>query len=136
MNNTIVSTRDDSKALLDVKDAKEVKDTTGWYEYEPSYDGVITHINTAGARLFGFTSADDVIGKKMNELYAHPFDHEKTLSMLFRDGQVHGFYTLMKSRNGNLFFIKQSSSVILEGIDQYPIKVRGEFEPIQSMLSL
>ena len=71
----------------------------------------------------------------MNELYAHPFDHEKTLSMLFRDGQVHGFYTLMKSRNGNLFFIKQSSSVILEGIDQYPLKVKSEFEPILSMVS-
>ena len=50
MNNTIVSTIDDSKALLDVK-VKDVKDATGWYEYEPSYDGVITHINTAGARL-------------------------------------------------------------------------------------
>lgn len=130
MNNTIVSTIDDSKALLDVKDAK------GWYEYEPSYDGVVTHINTAGARLFGFTSADDVIGKKINELYAHPFDHEKTLSMLFRDGQAHGFFTLMKTRHGKLFFIRQSSSVILEGIDQYPLKVKSEFEPIQSMLSL
>ena len=130
MNNTIVSTIDDSKALLNVKDAK------GWYEYEPSYDGVITHINTAGARLFGFTSSDDIIGKKINELYAHPFDHEKTLSMLFRDGQAHGFFTLMKTRHGKLFFIRQSSQVILEGIDQYPLKVKSEFEPIQSMLSV
>ena len=130
MNNTMVSTIDDSKALLDVKDAK------GWYEYEPSYDGVITHINTAGARLFGFTSSDDVIGKKINELYAHPFDHEKTLSMLFRDGQAHGFFTLMKTRHGKLFFIRQSSTVILEGIDQYPLKVKSEFEPVQSMVSL
>jgi len=76
MNNTMITTIDESKTLPDVKD------TTGWYEYEPSYDGVVTHINTAGARLFGFTSPDDVIGKKINELYAHPFDHEKTLSML------------------------------------------------------
>lgn len=130
MNNTMITTRDESKTLPDVKEA------TGWYEYEPSYDGVITHINTAGARLFGFTSPDDVIGKKINELYAHPFDHEKTLSMLFRDGQVHGFYTLMKSRNGGLFFIKQSSAVVLEGIDQYPIKVKSDFAPMQAMLSL
>jgi PAS domain-containing protein len=136
MNNTMVSTIDDSKALLDVKDMKDVKDATGWYEYEPPYDGVITHINTAGARLFGFTSSDDVIGKKINELYAHPFDHEKTLSMLFRDGQAHGFFTLMKTRHGKLFFIRQSSQVILEGIDQYPLKVKSEFDPIQSMLSL
>lgn len=130
MNNTMVSTIDDAQALLNVKDAK------GWYEYEPSYDGVITHINTAGARLFGFTSSDDVIGKKINELYAHPFDHEKTLSMLFRDGQAYDFFTLMKTRQGKLFFIRQSSSVVLEGIDQYPLKVKCEFEPIQSMLSL
>jgi len=130
MNNTMITTIDESKTLPDVKD------TTGWYEYEPSYDGVVTHINTAGARLFGFTSPDDVIGKKINELYAHPFDHEKTLSMLFRDGQAHGFFTLMKTRNGKLFFIRQSSSVILEGIDQYPLKVKSEFEPVQSMVSL
>ena len=130
MNNTMISTTDESKTLPDVKEA------TGWYEYEPSYDGVITHINTVGARLFGFTSPDDVIGKKINELYAHPFDHEKTLAMLFRDGKVHGFYTLMKSQKGNLFFIKQSSAVVLEGIDQYPIKVKSDFAPAQALVSL
>lgn len=127
MDNTMLSTKDEFKALLDVQDKK------GWYEYEPSYDGVITHINRAGARLFGFTSPDDVIGKKMNELYAHPFDHEKTLSMLFRDGQVNGFYTLMKTRNGNLFFIRQSSSLITEGLYKCPLKVKNEFEIIQPM---
>lgn len=128
MNNTILSTKDESKALINVQDAK------GWYEYEPSYDGVITHINTAGARLFGFASPDDVIGKKINELYAHPFDHEKTLSMLFRDGQVNGFFTLMKTKNGKLFFIKQSSSLVTEGLYKCPLKIKSEFEPIQSLL--
>ncbi|MDQ1272861.1 MAG: hypothetical protein QG591_1491 [Planctomycetota bacterium] len=128
MNSTILSTKEESKLFLNVQDAK------GWYEYEPSYDGVITHINTDGARLFGFASSDDVIGKKINELYAHPFDHEKTLSMLFRDGQVSGFFTLMKTRNGRLFFIKQTSSLITEGLYKCPIKIKNEFEPIQSML--
>ena len=128
MNSTILSTKEEYKLFLNVQDAK------GWYEYEPSYDGVITHINTDGARLFGFASSDDVIGKKINELYAHPFDHEKTLSMLFRDGQVSGFFTLMKTRNGRLFFIKQTSSLITEGLYKCPIKIKNEFEPIQSML--
>ena len=125
MNKAMTPTKGEPKAhLVDVQDVK------GWCEYEPSYDGVVTHINTAGARLFGFNSPDDVIGKKINELYAHPFDHEKTLSMLFRDGHVHGFYTLMKSRNGNLFFIKQTSTLITEGIDISPLKVKNEFEPV------
>ncbi len=130
MRNTTVSTKDKSNALLNVQDAK------GWYEYEPSYDGVITHINTTGARLFGFASSDDVIGRKINELYAHPFDHEKTLSMLFRDGQAMGFYTLMKTRNGKLFFIKQSSSLITEGLYKCPLKVKSEFEPVESAITV
>ncbi|GAB60918.1 MAG: PAS domain-containing protein [Candidatus Jettenia sp.] len=129
-NKNISSAKDESKTSPDVQDVK------GWYEYEPSYDGVIIHINSAGARLFGFASPDDVIGKKINELYAHPFDHEKTLSMLFRDGQVNGFYTLMKTKSGKLFFIRQSSTLVTEGLYKCPLKVKNEFESIQASLSL
>ncbi|TLD42383.1 MAG: hypothetical protein JETT_1317 [Candidatus Jettenia ecosi] len=129
-NKNISSAKDESKTSPDVQDVK------GWYEYEPSYDGVIIHINSAGARLFGFASPDDVIGKKINELYAHPFDHEKTLSMLFRDGQVNGFYTLMKTKSGKLFFIRQSSTLVTEGLYKCPLKVKNEFEFIQTSLCL
>ncbi|GAN35262.1 MAG: hypothetical protein DYG83_08540 [Candidatus Brocadia sp. AMX2] len=122
MENIRASTESVSKTLPDVKDAK------GWYEYEPSYDGVITHIDASGAKLFGFHSADDVIGKQVKELYAHPFDHEKTLSMLFRDGQVYGYFTLMKTKDDTLFYIKQTSSLITEGLYKCPLKVKTEFK--------
>ncbi len=131
MNKTITPTKDESKAPL-----TDMHDVKGWCEYEPSYDGVVTHINTAGAKLFGFNSPDDVIGKKINELYAHPFDHEKTLSMLFRDGEVSGFYTLMKTRNDKLFFIKQTSSLITEGLYKSPLNVKNEFELVQQTFSV
>ncbi len=131
MNKTMTPTKDESKELL-----VDVKDVKGWYEYEPSYDGVVIHINTASARLFGFNSPDNVVGKKMNELYAHPFDHEKTLSMLFRDGQVNGFYTLMKTRSGTLFFIKQNSVLITEGLYKCALKVKNEFEPVHQTFAL
>ncbi len=125
MENIMTSIKDKSQPILDVQEAK------GWFEYEPSYDGVIIHINRAGAKIFGFTSPDDMIGKKVNELYAHPFDHEKTLSMLFRDGQVNGFYTLMRTKSGKLFFVKQNSSLITEGLYNCPLKVKNEFEFVQ-----
>lgn len=113
------------KAFIDVKDVK------GWYEYEPSYDGIITHIDANGARLFGYDSADDVIGKKVKELYAHPFDHEKTLSMLFRDGQVYGYFTLMKTKDDILFYVKQTSLLITEGLYKCPLKVKNELKLFQ-----
>lgn len=130
MMSTLLATKNESREFAQVKEAK------GWYEYEPSYDGVIIHIDTAGAELLGYSSPDDVIGKKVNELYAHPFDHEKTLSMLFRDGRVHGFYTLMKSRKGKLFFLKQTSVLEMEGLYKCPLKIKSEFEIVQPMLSL
>ena len=108
MDNIQISTKSVSKTLLEAKDAK------GWYEYEPSYDGVITHIDANGARLFGFNSADDLIGKQVKELYAHPFDHEKTLSMLFRDGQVNGYFTLMKAKNRLCALQKKEGSLAIE----------------------
>ncbi|MDN3515741.1 MAG: PAS domain-containing protein [Candidatus Brocadia sp.] len=125
MNNKQVSTKSASKTFLDAKDVK------GWYEYEPSYDGVITHIDANGARIFGFNSADDVIGMRVKELYAHPFDHEKTLSMLFRDGQACSYFTLMKTRNDALFYMKQTSSLATEGLYKSPLKVKTEFKLFQ-----
>ena len=131
MNKAMMAAKDESKALL-----VDVEDVKGWCEYEPFYDGVVIHINTAGAQLFGFNSPDNVIGKKINELYAHPFDHEKTLAMLLRDGQVNGFYTLMKTRNDMLFFIKQSSTLITEGLYKSALKVKNEFEPVCQTLAV
>ena len=111
---------------------KKVK-KKGWFEYESSYDGVLLNIDIEGARILGFTSPDDVIGKKINELYAHPYDHEKTLSMLIRDGKVNGFFTLMKGRDDKLFYIKQNSKLIADGYYHLPLKVQSSFELGQSL---
>ncbi len=139
MNNTILLTKEEvKKEEVKKQDAKfEVTEKVtkkGWFEYESSYDGVLLNIDTEGARLLGFTSPDDVIGKKINELYAHPNDHEKTLSMLVRDGKVNGFFTLMKGRDDKLFYIKQDSKIIVD--DHYynlPSKVQSSFEFSQSI---
>jgi len=123
-----------SNTISSAKGVLNTKSTNGWCEYEPSYDGVIMHIDTVGAEIFGFESPDNLIGKKYNELYAHPFDHEKTLSMLFRDRHVNGFFTLMKAKDDcKLYLIKQSSTLITEGFYHSPVKVESYFEIFQTI---
>jgi len=139
MNNAILSTKEEiTKEEVKEQFAKlnitEKATKKAWFEYESTYDGVILNIDIEGARLLGFTSPDDVIGKKVNELYAHPNDHEKTLSMLVRDGKVDGFFTLMKGRDDKLFYIKQNSKLIVD--DHYynlPSKVKSSFEFSQTL---
>ncbi|MCR4290301.1 MAG: hypothetical protein NUV86_08605 [Candidatus Scalindua sp.] len=134
MDNATLSTKkevikQDAKPEVEVKGTKK-----GWFEYESSYDGVILNIDLEGARLLGFASPNDAIGRKINELYAHPYDHEKTLSMLVRDGKVNGFFTLMKGKDDRLFYIKQDSKIIVD--DHYynlPAKVQSSFEFSQSI---
>ena len=132
MNDSILSTGGKLKNQ-DVKQDVATKATKkGWFEYESSYDGVLLNIDIEGAMILGFSSSDEVIGKKINELYAHPYDHEKTLSMLIRDGKVNGFFTLMKGREDRLFYIKQNSKLIVD--DHYynlPSKVQSSFEFFQ-----
>lgn len=128
MNNAILSTKEKVKKQVVKQDFATKATTKGWFEYESRYDGVLLNIDTEGARLLGFTSPDDVIGKKINELYAHPNDHEKTLSMLVRDGNVNGFFTLMKGRDDKLFYIKQDSKLIVDEYYHLPLKVQSSFE--------
>ncbi|MDR4504836.1 MAG: PAS domain-containing protein [Candidatus Scalindua sp.] len=129
MNDSILSTGEKTKNQEGKPDVRTKATKKGWFEYESSYDGVLLNIDIEGARLLGFTSPDDLIGKKINELYAHPYDHEKTLSMLIRDGTVNGYFTLMKGREDQLFYIKQNSKLIVD--DHYynlPSKVQSSFE--------
>lgn len=133
MNNAILSTKEKVKKQVVKQDFATKATTKGWFEYESSYDGVLLNIDIEGARLLGFTSPDDVIGKKINELYAHPNDHEKTLSMLVRDGNVNGFFTLMKGRDDKLFYIKQNSKLIVDEYYHLPLKVQSSFENSHSI---
>lgn len=122
MANAILSTKEKTKAVFNTECTK------GWYEYEATYDGALMNIDTAGARLLGFSTPGDIIGKKINELYAHPYDHEKTLAMLFRDGKVNGFFTLMKWEDDRLLYIKQNSILITDDYYHLPLKVQSSFE--------
>lgn len=137
MNNAILSTtatKEEVKKQVAKSNITAKATKKGWFEYESTYDGVILNIDLEGARLLGYTSPDDLIGKKINELYAHPNDHEKTLSMLIRDGKVNGFFTLMKGMDDKLFYIKQNSKIIVD--DHYynlPAKVQSSFEFSQSL---
>ena len=128
MNSAILSTKEKVKKQVVRQDFAAKATKKGWFEYESSYDGVLLNIDIEGARLLGFASPDDMIGKKINELYAHPNDHEKTLSMLIRDGNVNGFFTLMKGKDDRLFYIKQDSKLIVDDYYHLPLKVQSSFE--------
>ncbi len=134
MNNATLLTEEKVKkqeAKLEITTKATKK---GWFEYESSYDGVMLNIDIEGARLLGFASPNDVIGIKINELYAHPYDHEKTLSMLVRDGKVNEFFTLMKGKDDRLFYIKQNSKIIVDDHHyNLPAKVQSSFEFSQSI---
>lgn len=78
--------------------------------YRVNRDGIITMISPYGARLIGFDSADEIIGKcRATDFYADPKERDEFLSYLNRERVVSGYPLSLKDRHGKLHYATASS---------------------------
>jgi PAS domain S-box-containing protein len=83
--------------------------------YRINREGIITMISTYGARLVGFESADEIIGKyKATDFYAFPEERDEFLTYISRDGMVSGYPLTLKDRNGELHYATASSRLLYD----------------------
>ncbi len=78
--------------------------------YRIGRDGIITMISPYGARLIGFDSPADIIGKySATDFYADPVERDEFLSFISREGVVSGYPLTLKDRHGELHYALASS---------------------------
>jgi len=83
--------------------------------YRINREGIITMISTYGARLVGFDSADDIIGKyKATDFYATPKERDEFLSYISREGVVTGYPLTLKDQYGELHYATASSRLLYD----------------------
>jgi PAS domain S-box-containing protein len=81
--------------------------------YRVNREGIITMISTYGARLVGFDSADEIIGKyRATDFYADPVERDEFLAYLDREHVVTGYPLSLRDRHGVLHFATASSRVL------------------------
>lgn len=78
-----------------------------------SVDGKILDLNPAGVELFGYSSIEEVRGKNIFEdFYLEPQEREVFQKEIERKGFVKDFELTLKRKDGEKFYIQETSSVI------------------------
>ncbi len=80
--------------------------------YESDKDGIFTMINPAGARMFGFSSPEEIIGRPVADFWADPRDHEAFLKVLRRKKSV-GLYPIRaKNKKEEIVHLETASNIL------------------------
>ncbi|MDO9550205.1 MAG: PAS domain S-box protein [Methanoregula sp.] len=87
--------------------------------YRTDRDGFITMISAYGARLVGFDSADEIIGKyRATDFYADPGERDAFLAYLGREKVVTGYSLTLRDRHGELHNATASSRLLFDAEGQ------------------
>lgn len=99
------------------------------YQSEPGFEGVFTFINKSGAEVLGFDNPEDVIGKKVKDIYVDPEDRRRLCEKLEKEGVWRDFVSLCKRKNGETFYAERTSSLIRDGSGK-SVAIQGVFRDI------
>ncbi len=84
--------------------------------YRTDREGIITMISPYGARVTGYDSPADIIGKvKADEFYADPKEREMFIAYLMKEKKITGYPVTLVDRAGNLHYAMASSRLLFDG---------------------
>ena len=80
--------------------------------YESDKDGIFTMINPAGARMFGFSSPEEIIGRSVADFWADPRDHEAFLKVLRQKKSVSLYPIRAKNKKEDIVHLETASNIL------------------------
>jgi PAS domain S-box-containing protein len=107
----------------------------GVYRCEPGVEGVFTWANQACAEMFGYESPEEIVGTKVNDIYADADDRKLLCETLEKEGIWSGVVSFCKKKNGEYFYTEHTSYMIKDekGI---PIHIEGICRDITERMRL
>ncbi len=115
----IVSTNITDNKLAEEKTAESEKRFRTLFErnlagvYRASLDNVVTECNDAFARMIGFESANEVLGKSASELYTNLSDRDFVEEVRTNLGVVSSHESFLELRNGKRVCVLENASMIM-----------------------
>ena len=83
--------------------------------YRVDRNGILTMISPYGARLIGYDSPADIVGKvQASRFYADPAEREVFTAYLMREKVVTGYPLTLQDRAGNLHYATASSRLLFD----------------------
>ncbi len=91
--------------------------------YRADMEGNITFMSPASKRIAGY-SPEELVGRNIEELYVDPSLRAEFLNILRKDGHVDDFQAKMKHKDGGVFWVSTSASLLRDD-DGKPVAVEG-----------
>lgn len=93
------------KSKKDLSDYFE-NDITG--DYSATAEGKILKCNPAFARILGYSSPDELVGRSILSFYVNPVEREEFLKIIHASNILKGFEVNLKHKNGSELFCKEN----------------------------
>jgi PAS domain S-box-containing protein len=77
--------------------------------YRTDLAGKITMLSPSAAKLAGYDSISQILGRNVSEVYADPADRSKLLSVISEKGSVNAYPLCLKTRDGSTRYVTTSS---------------------------
>lgn len=87
--------------------------------YRSHSDGSISHVNGAFVKLVGATSEDEIIGRNARSYYADESERDRLSELLVRAGVVSGYEWQLKTHNGSVRWVRDTSRLIKSARGQF-----------------
>jgi PAS domain S-box-containing protein len=100
--------------------------------YRTSLEGAYFYVNLAFARLFGYATAEELIGTSALDFYAVPEERDRLRAELAREGVVHGFEALLRRLDRSTFWARIFARVVRDPAGRV-LCYEGAVEPIEDL---
>jgi PAS domain S-box-containing protein len=77
--------------------------------YRTDLTGKITMLSPSAAKLAGYDSLDQILGKDVTMVYVEPASRDRLLEALREKGSVYGYPLILKIRDGGIRYVTTSS---------------------------
>jgi PAS domain S-box-containing protein len=99
--------------------------------YRADKEGKLLLVSPSGAKLLGYETVGDVVGKYISEaFYYKPEDRTEFLNAMTKMGKVRNFQVTLKAKNGEPVLVETNSHIIFDEQNN-PVGVEGIFRDIR-----
>lgn len=92
-------------------------------------NGVFLEINQAGARMLGYSSPAEVIGKKARDSYVYPEDRENFTKILLKENSINDWLAHIITPSGEERYF-ETNATLLRNEKGQPTQIQGIFRNI------
>ncbi len=96
--------------------------------YRVSMDGVLQDGNDALARLLGYESLEEIIGRQVSSFYVRQPDRDRWIQRLLDTRVLSGAELELRTRDGRTVWVRDTARVVFE--DGRPVAVEGVLEEV------